>query len=342
MNILDTSCLGHESSSLENKTRGQVEFFLQLLAQEGPEAMLIRNQGGQNYTSGCLIRQEIAQRLGLNIHGRLLDLGMGPALATPCWLKSFPSIRKYVGLELNSQYVFNIAPTVLSEACLEYLDKITLVRGSFNDIPFPPNSFDLVLEEDAFHHSNDLVSTLQESLRVLKPQSSMLLIDRFHPSSTPDHQLEYLLDVVNPPQFWHHVGNPSAVGYTRRDLGEHEIRIAEWRDAIIVASSKLRCTVKFSFHKFWIASNRLSEYFDICSASQWEERALRGELPGLLELPPEIGDLLDTFKGRSSNRETLNYTGECAHTLFRCSTNPSLSNVRWMCRGVIHIVKTSG
>ena len=57
---------------------------------------------------------------------------------------------------------------------------ITIMEGSFNEIPLPDSSVDFIVEENTFHHSNDLDMTLKECLRVIKPGGKMILIDRFH------------------------------------------------------------------------------------------------------------------------------------------------------------------
>jgi len=54
---------------------------------------------------------------------------------------------------------------------------ITIVTGSFEDIPFPAGHFDVVWSQDALCHSDDYGKALGESMRVLKPKGHLIFSD---------------------------------------------------------------------------------------------------------------------------------------------------------------------
>jgi cyclopropane fatty-acyl-phospholipid synthase-like methyltransferase len=56
-------------------------------------------------------------------------------------------------------------------------DKIEVVRGLFEDIPFPDNSFDVVWSQEAILHSGDRTRVLKEVSRVLKPGGDFIFTD---------------------------------------------------------------------------------------------------------------------------------------------------------------------
>jgi len=327
-----------ETKSIEQEARSQVETFMRMLEIYGPEEMLKRNNGGQSYKAAMLIRSEMLSRLNISLSGRVLDLGIGSGLTTACWLRLYPGIRRYAGLEVNKGYTSRIIPRVLGMTCPELESKITIIRASFDSIPLPDNSFDYIIEEDAFHHSTNISATIKESLRVLRKKGTLIMIDRFHPSAIRKNQLDFLLDAENPPQFWHNVGSPGSIGFTRRDLGETEIKICEWRKAIEDSGKELGKRLTIEFNKYWVYSERLVRYAEICNTYPWVERMRKGILPYLLEMPTEILALqARNNMGNMQKGEFLDLTGECRHTFFKCSKDEEVAAMSWMCRGVISV-----
>ncbi len=56
-------------------------------------------------------------------------------------------------------------------------DKIDVVDGSFDDLPFEANSFDAVWSQDAILHAPDRKAVLDEVARVLKPGGQFIFTD---------------------------------------------------------------------------------------------------------------------------------------------------------------------
>lgn len=75
----------------------------------------------------------------------------------------------------------DMTPAMLSvgkaEAAKSGLDNVTFVTGDAAELPFPDNSFDIVLSRLAFHHFPDVKQPFAEMVRVLKPGGRLVLID---------------------------------------------------------------------------------------------------------------------------------------------------------------------
>ncbi|MGK4578705.1 SAM-dependent methyltransferase [Kitasatospora sp. HPMI-4] len=56
-------------------------------------------------------------------------------------------------------------------------DRISVVTGSFQDIPFPAAHFDVVWSQEAFCHSPDRDRLLAEAVRVLRPGGELVFTD---------------------------------------------------------------------------------------------------------------------------------------------------------------------
>jgi SAM-dependent methyltransferase len=56
-------------------------------------------------------------------------------------------------------------------------ERITVVGGAFEDLPFPDGAFDLVWSQDAFLHSGDRGRVIDEAARVLRPGGRIVFTD---------------------------------------------------------------------------------------------------------------------------------------------------------------------
>ena len=129
--------------------------------------------------------------------------------------------------------------------------KIIPVSGSFDDIHLASDSLDFAVEIDSLHHSRNLERTLHECARVLKPGGILVCLDRCHPNSLTDAQVEAMLDRVYPKEFLVANHYPPEVTLTRRDNGEHEYRMFEWERAFKGAGFRLAKTVHFRKEISW-------------------------------------------------------------------------------------------
>jgi SAM-dependent methyltransferase len=203
----------------------------------------------------------------LNRHGvnRLLDLaedvagttlfrGLGLELGAGCGIFGSmaawrPEVRQVGILEICEKMVELVIPKMARFANAS--GKVVPIEGSFNELMVPDSSIDFILEFHSFHHSHELDVTYAESARVLKPGGYLITWDRCHPDSFTDEQVKAALDVVYNEEFIRKNCYPPGVKMTRRENGEHEYRLFEWKKAWESAGLDLvnmrYCQVETSF-----------------------------------------------------------------------------------------------
>ncbi len=76
-------------------------------------------------------------------------------------------------------------------------DKIEVVDGSFEDIPFEDNSFDLIWSQDAMLHSGRREQVLKEAARVLKTGGQMVFTDPMRADDCETEELGPILARLN-------------------------------------------------------------------------------------------------------------------------------------------------
>ncbi|GAB5349463.1 methyltransferase domain-containing protein [Alteriqipengyuania sp. 357] len=123
----------------------------------------------------------------------------------------------------------NIAPAenarnrkLTAEAGLE--DRIAVVEGSFDDLPFGDGSFDLVWSQDAILHAPDRGAVLSEVARVLKPGGEFIFTDPMQADGIGDtSSLQPIYDRI-------HLANLASFGFYRDALeqrGMEKVRIED-------------------------------------------------------------------------------------------------------------------
>lgn len=134
------------------------------------EHQLTRIEGAREFypfTAGCLPLGE-----GVNI----LDLGCGTGLELEFYFKLNPS-AKVTGIDLS--------PGMLAALKEKFPDKdITLIQGSYFDIPFPENDYDAAVSVESLHHfTKEQKSALYHKVySALKTDGCFILTDYFAPS----------------------------------------------------------------------------------------------------------------------------------------------------------------
>ncbi|MEL7730840.1 methyltransferase domain-containing protein [Citromicrobium bathyomarinum] len=121
----------------------------------------------------------------------------------------------------------NIAPAenernrkLTAEQGLE--DRVAVVEGSFDDLPFEDGSFDVVWSQDAILHAPDRGAVLSEVARVLKPGGEFIFTDPMQADGIEDtSSLQPIYDRI-------HLANLASFGFYREALGKRgmdEVRI---------------------------------------------------------------------------------------------------------------------
>ncbi len=76
-------------------------------------------------------------------------------------------------------------------------DKIRVLYGSFDNIPEPDGTFDVVWSQDAFLHATDRRRVLAEAFRVLKPGGELIFTDPMQANDVPGGALQPVYDRLN-------------------------------------------------------------------------------------------------------------------------------------------------
>ena len=141
------------------------------------------------YESGDTIRDashktvlRMADRLlGIGPDAKVLDIGAGYGGAARVLAERF---RCHVTC-LNLSDVENERNTTLSkQQGLD--DRITVLHGSFEDIPLEDESVDIVWSQDAILHSGDRQRVLREVARVLRPGGEFIFTDPMQADTIDD------------------------------------------------------------------------------------------------------------------------------------------------------------
>lgn len=104
------------------------------------------------------------------------------------------------------------------------LDQLIEVQdGSFDEVPYNDNQFDLVWSQDAFLHSGDRARVIEEMVRVLKPGGEVVFTDPMQADNADTSGLQPILDRINLAA----MGSP---GFYERELKRSGAKTVEFDD----------------------------------------------------------------------------------------------------------------
>ena len=124
------------------------------------------------FTAGCLPQIPEAQ---------IIDLGCGTGLELGFYFETVPTAH-ITGIDL--------APGMLDELQKKFPDKsMTLISGSYFDVPFDENAFDAAVSVESLHHftKEDKVPLYTKLRKSLKSDGYFILTDYFSMSDKEEH-----------------------------------------------------------------------------------------------------------------------------------------------------------
>ena len=154
--------------------------------------------------------EQMAARLnGLGPDSRVIDVGAG-------YGGSARYLAREYGCEvvaLNLSEVENERDRQMNrEQGLDHL--IEVVDASFEDLPYPDNSFDFVWSQDAMLHSGERAKVVDEVVRVLKPGGEFVFTDPMQTDNCPDGVLQPILNRI-------HLETLGSPGFYREQAAKH-------------------------------------------------------------------------------------------------------------------------
>jgi len=106
---------------------------------------------------------------------------------------------------------------------------IDIIDGSFDDVPYDDNSFDIVWSEDAILHSDDREQVMNETKRVLKPGGDLIFTDPMQTDNCNKSVLQPVYDRINLSS----LGSPKFYRETCKKLGMEEKAFEEMPENLI-------------------------------------------------------------------------------------------------------------
>ncbi|MGH3973114.1 MAG: methyltransferase domain-containing protein [Pseudonocardiaceae bacterium] len=199
----------------------------------GGEDIHIGMYADESEEIGTASRRTVETMAGLGdlTQGRaVLDLGAGYGGAARCLARTYGCRVTCLNL---SEVENERNRRMNAEQGLEELIKV--VDGSFEDLPFQDNAFDVIWSQDSLLHSGDRARVLEEAVRVLRSAGQMIFTDPMATESASKKDLKPILrriqlDTLATPAFYQRellrLGLPSVKFYDHSEqLPRHYQRV---------------------------------------------------------------------------------------------------------------------
>ena len=113
------------------------------------------------------VQYVVLKQIPLSMNMSVLDVGCGPGHGLSFFVRR--GIKNIAGIDLS--------PKMMSRAKKRLGNTVVLKTASVEKIPFPRNTFSLVVNTEAFHHFPNPDNAVKEIFRVLKPGGRLYLAD---------------------------------------------------------------------------------------------------------------------------------------------------------------------
>lgn len=183
------------------------------------------------------------------LRGKGMEIGAGVAVFSSMICDRYPNVEKVYAIEVVAGVVEHLRPRILDHFIPDKVERVANVIGSFDDIDLEDGSCDFCVENSSLHHSYDLVNTMQEINRKLRQGGHLLIIDRAHNDCLSEEQRDIMLDLVYSKNVMEKNGFIGE-SLTRRQNGEHEIKLGEWTAAIAAGGFEVEQHVELRTHGF--------------------------------------------------------------------------------------------
>lgn len=171
--------------------------------------------------------------MGTSRWGVGIEIGAGTGYAAAA-LSRRPGVERVYVLEHSRELVERVMPLMFRVSGADER-KLIRVVGDFERIDLVDGSLDFAVAFAALHHAENLERAVAELARVVRPGGFAVVLDRYQPDSMTDAELDGLLAFELPKELQQRYGFPEGSHVTRRDVGEHEIRLCEWKATFLRA-----------------------------------------------------------------------------------------------------------
>lgn len=200
---------------------------------------------------------------------RILDVGAGYGGTARYFVKKFGC--KVDCLNLSDK---ENERNVNKNKELGYDDKINVVGGNFEELPFEDEAFDMVMAQDAILHSAQKMTVFEEAVRVLKPGGDFFFTDPMQADDCPEGVLQPVLERI-------HLDSMGSVAKYRdyaQKLGLEEIQVIEEPEQLTNHYSNVRKKLQNNYDE--ILKKVSQDYVDkmIKGLGHWVEAGENGYL----------------------------------------------------------------
>ena len=210
----------------------------------------------------------IAQTLKkIDQNSRVIDLGAGYGGAARYLAKTYGCSVCC----LNLSQLQNQRNSQLNQE--KNLDRLVeIIQGSFEDIPYPNNSFDIVWSQDAILHSGDRCLVFQEIKRILKPGGEFIFTDPMESETCPPGALQPAFDRLGISD----MGSYRFYSQTLKDLGFEELNFIDLSQNVPIHYQRFREEVQKRYNE--VVKLTSTEFVDktLNSIQPWIERYEQG------------------------------------------------------------------
>jgi sarcosine/dimethylglycine N-methyltransferase len=174
---------------------------------------------------------------------------------------------------LNLSEVQNETNRRLS-AARDLTDRIRVEHGSFEDVPEPDASFDVVWSQDAFLHSGRRSVVLAEALRLLRPDGTLIFTDPMQADDCPPCVLQPVFDRIH----LQSLGSFAFYRDTAEGLGFDTMKMENLTANLRAHYAHVRAALKAGYDEMVARSS--PDYVDrmIVGLDNWVDAADRGYL----------------------------------------------------------------
>lgn len=168
---------------------------------------------------------------GLDADTRVIDLGSGYGGSMRYVVREYGC--RAVGLNL-SERENERGRRQTAEQGLD--DRLEIVDGTYDDVPYDDASFDVVWSQDALLHSGDRRRALEEAVRILRPGGHLVFTDPMQTDDCNTDVLQPILDRL----LLDSLGSPSFYRDTLSELGLEELTFDERAEMIATHYGRVR------------------------------------------------------------------------------------------------------
>jgi ubiquinone/menaquinone biosynthesis C-methylase UbiE len=178
------------------------------------------------------------------LSGMGIELGAGLGVLSAVVAEG-EAVQGVIAIEICANFVDSVIPVVATAVLGNCARHVVPTLGSFDTLELSEGSVDFAVEIDSLHHAADLDAVLAETARVLKPGGCLVAFDRAQPDDMPDWLRDRMLSQTYTAEWIEANGYPPGIQMTRRENGEHEIRLREWRTAFARTGFRLARVMDF-------------------------------------------------------------------------------------------------